>query len=79
MVIITFIFSSKTFIFGHNVNMITTIKLNLVLSDTAQNDGYFNFTPQPCSSKIVVEAKKDISSNISEGKNIGFPKILSLS
>ncbi|CAI2172682.1 1119_t:CDS:10 [Funneliformis geosporum] len=43
------------------------------LPDSTQNDGYFNFTPQPCSSKIVVEAKKDIASNISEELSNEWP------
>ena len=45
----------------------------IVSSDSAQNDGYFNFTPQPCSSKIVVEAKKDISTNMSEEQSNEWP------
>ena len=40
-----------------------------MLSDSAHNDGYFDFTPQPCSSKIVVEAKKNISTSMDEQSN----------
>ncbi|CAB4491398.1 unnamed protein product [Rhizophagus irregularis] len=51
----------------------STVKVEPDVPDSAQNDGYFNFTPQPCSSKIVVEAKKDNSTNVSDEQSNEWP------
>ncbi|CAG8552936.1 1718_t:CDS:10, partial [Gigaspora rosea] len=42
-------------------------------SEQTQTEGYFNFTPQPCSSKIVVEAKKEGSSNVTDDQSNEWP------
>ncbi|CAG8553691.1 13638_t:CDS:10, partial [Dentiscutata heterogama] len=42
-------------------------------SEQTQAEGYFNFTPQPCSSKIVVEAKKEGSSNVTDDQSNEWP------
>ncbi|CAG8788787.1 25064_t:CDS:10, partial [Racocetra persica] len=42
-------------------------------SEKTQAEGCFNFTPQPCSSKIVVESKKEGSSNVTDDQSNEWP------
>ncbi|CAG8585707.1 17161_t:CDS:10, partial [Cetraspora pellucida] len=42
-------------------------------SEQTQAEGCFNFTPQPCSSKIVVESKKEGSSNVTDDQSNEWP------
>ncbi|CAG8444968.1 8385_t:CDS:10 [Ambispora gerdemannii] len=43
------------------------------IEDAIKPEGYFNFTPQPCSDKIVVEAKKKSGLNVLEAQSNGWP------
>ncbi|KAG9295858.1 hypothetical protein G9A89_006597 [Geosiphon pyriformis] len=43
------------------------------IEDGMPAEGFFNFTPQPCSNKIVVEAKNESGTNILEGQSNSWP------
>ncbi|CAG8530565.1 8145_t:CDS:10 [Ambispora leptoticha] len=43
------------------------------IEEALKPEGYFNFTPQPCSDKIVVEAKKESGLNVLESQSNGWP------